>query len=112
MKPLYYSSTGSQLFLMKRIGRLQIFNQHLIKDLLRLDLWDEDMRMEIIANKGSVKDIERIPQELRELYKTVWELPQRVIFCTIEQYTDEVVSVWKKKFLKILGKYRFQGGWI
>ncbi|VDM24746.1 unnamed protein product [Toxocara canis] len=54
-----------------------IFNPHLLKDLVDLGLWDDEMKLEIIANKGSIQAIERIPPEIRELYKTVWELSQK-----------------------------------
>ncbi|XP_055912583.1 ribonucleoside-diphosphate reductase large subunit [Eupeodes corollae] len=58
-------------------GEFQIVNQHLLKDLTELDLWDDDMKNEIIASRGSIQHIERIPAELRELYKTVWEISVR-----------------------------------
>lgn len=58
-------------------GEFQIVNQHLLKDLTELDLWDDDMKNEIIANRGSIQQIERIPIELRNLYKTVWEISVR-----------------------------------
>ncbi|XP_055844449.1 ribonucleoside-diphosphate reductase large subunit [Episyrphus balteatus] len=58
-------------------GEFQIVNQHLLKDLTELDLWDDDMKNEIIASRGSIQHIERIPVELRELYKTVWEISVR-----------------------------------
>lgn len=51
---------------------------HLMNDLMHLNLWDDDMKLEIIKNKGSIQNIERIPQEIRDLYKTVWEMSQRV----------------------------------
>ncbi|VDM94453.1 unnamed protein product [Onchocerca ochengi] len=53
--------------------------QHLVNDLMDLDLWDDDMKLEIIKNKGSIQNIERIPQEIRDLYMTVWEMSQRDI---------------------------------
>uniref|UniRef100_A0A8R1XYE8 Ribonucleoside-diphosphate reductase n=1 Tax=Onchocerca volvulus TaxID=6282 RepID=A0A8R1XYE8_ONCVO len=56
-----------------------IFNMHLMNDLMDLDLWNDDMKLEIIKNKGSVQNIVRIPQEIRDLYKTVWEMSQRDI---------------------------------
>ena len=56
----------------------QIFNPHLMRDLVELGLWDDEMRFDVILNKGSVQKIERIPPEIRELYKTVWEISQRV----------------------------------
>lgn len=55
-------------------GEFQVVNHHLIKDLTELDLWDDDMKNEIIAEYGSVQNISRIPKEIRELYKTVWEI--------------------------------------
>lgn len=50
-----------------------------MKDLVELGLWDDDMRFDIIYNKGSVQNIKRIPLEVRELYKTVWEISQKVL---------------------------------
>lgn len=55
-------------------GEFQVVNHHLIKDLTELGMWDDDMKNEIIADYGSVKNITRIPQEIRDLYKTVWEI--------------------------------------
>lgn len=55
-------------------GEFQVVNHHLIKDLTELDLWDEDMKNEIIAEYGSIQNITRIPKEVRDLYKTVWEI--------------------------------------
>jgi ribonucleoside-diphosphate reductase subunit M1 len=60
-------------------GEFQVVNHYLIKDLTNLGLWDDAMRLEIIAHKGSVQKIARIPQEIKNLYKTVWEISQRVI---------------------------------
>uniref|UniRef100_A0A915Q6G2 Ribonucleoside-diphosphate reductase n=1 Tax=Setaria digitata TaxID=48799 RepID=A0A915Q6G2_9BILA len=60
-------------------GSFQVFNMHLMNDLIRLDLWDDSMKLEIIKNKGSIQNIQRIPQEIRDLYKTVWEMSQRDI---------------------------------
>nr|XP_029724987.1 ribonucleoside-diphosphate reductase large subunit isoform X2 [Aedes albopictus] len=55
-------------------GEFQIVNHHLLKDLTELDLWDDDMKNRIIANNGSIQNIEEIPQHIRDLYKTVWEI--------------------------------------
>lgn len=46
----------------------------MLKDLTELDLWDDDMKNTIIASNGSIQHIEQIPQEIRDLYKTVWEI--------------------------------------
>ncbi|XP_063981815.1 ribonucleoside-diphosphate reductase large subunit-like [Diachasmimorpha longicaudata] len=60
-------------------GEFQIVNPHLLKDLTERDLWDDHMKNLIIAHNGSIQDIEEIPEELKTLYRTVWEIPQRMI---------------------------------
>jgi ribonucleoside-diphosphate reductase subunit M1 len=59
-------------------GEFTVVNQHLLHDLTRLGLWDSDMKNELVACSGSVKDLD-IPAELKDLYKTVWEIKQRVL---------------------------------
>lgn len=49
-------------------------NPYLVADLKEIGLWNDTMRNEIIANHGSVQKIAQIPQEIRDLYKTVWEM--------------------------------------
>lgn len=58
-------------------GEFPIVNKHLLKDLVKLGLWDDSMKSQIIAANGSVQGIEEIPAELKEIYKTVWEIKQR-----------------------------------
>lgn len=60
-------------------GEFIVVNQHLLEDLVELGLWNEDLKEEIMRANGSVQDIEIIPQELKELYKTVWELSMKDI---------------------------------
>jgi ribonucleotide reductase alpha subunit len=50
-----------------------------VEDLLKLGLWNEELKNSIIANKGSVKHIQALSQELKEKYKTVWEIPMKEI---------------------------------
>ena len=58
-------------------GEFIIVNKHLLKDLVNLGLWNNDMKNKIIANNGSVQNIKEIPEHIKELYKTVWEIKQR-----------------------------------
>ncbi|ESO06591.1 hypothetical protein HELRODRAFT_106206 [Helobdella robusta] len=58
-------------------GEYQVINAHLVKDLIRLGVWDERMRMLLMANNGSVQKIKKIPQNLKAIYRTVWEISQR-----------------------------------
>ena len=60
-------------------GEYIVVNKHLLNDLIRLGLWDEDMKHTLMAANGSVKDIPGIPDDLKELYKTVWEISQKAI---------------------------------
>jgi len=58
-------------------GEFIIVNKHLLKDLVNLGMWNNAMKNKIIAANGSVQHIEEIPAEIKELYKTVWEIKQR-----------------------------------
>ena len=58
-------------------GEFIIVNKHLLKDLVQLGLWNNQMKTQIIAANGSVQNIPEIPAEIKELYKTVWEIKQR-----------------------------------
>ena len=60
-------------------GEYIVVNKHLLNDLIRLNLWDEEMKEALIVSNGSVQHIEGLPQELKERYKTVWEISQKAI---------------------------------
>jgi ribonucleoside-diphosphate reductase alpha chain len=60
-------------------GEFFVINKHLICDLLERGLWNEAMREELIAAKGSVQGIDAIPGDLKERYKTVWEIKQKAL---------------------------------
>lgn len=66
-------------------GEFQVVNHHLLRDLTEADLWDEDMKNLIIHNNGSIQNIESIPKEIRDLYKTVWEVSVKT---TIQMAAD------------------------
>jgi len=60
-------------------GEFIVVNKHLLEDLVELNLWNNDMKEEIMRANGSVQNIESIPQNLKDLYKTVWELSMKDI---------------------------------
>lgn len=60
-------------------GEFPVINRHLLKSLIELGLWNENVRMQIIAEKGSIQNIECIPRKLKELYKTVWEIKMKSV---------------------------------
>jgi ribonucleoside-diphosphate reductase subunit M1 len=60
-------------------GEFPVVNHHLLKDLTELGLWNDEMKNTIIAHGGSIQHIDSIPQNLKDLYKTVWEISQKTI---------------------------------
>jgi len=60
-------------------GEFIVVNKHLLRDLVKLGLWTEEMRTRLMMHNGSVQNIKEIPDNLKALYKTAWELSQKVI---------------------------------
>jgi ribonucleoside-diphosphate reductase alpha chain len=60
-------------------GEFIVVNKHLLVDLVKLGLWNEDVKNAIMANNGSIQSIEGIPDNIKELYKTVWEMSMKDI---------------------------------
>ncbi|EID76368.1 ribonucleoside-diphosphate reductase subunit alpha [Imtechella halotolerans] len=60
-------------------GEFIVVNKHLLEDLVALGLWNEDLKQEIMRANGSIQEIDIIPHEIKELYKTVWELSMKDI---------------------------------
>jgi ribonucleoside-diphosphate reductase alpha chain len=79
-------------------GEFVVVNKHLLNDLIALNLWDEQMKNELISSNGSVQNIKRIPQEIKDLYKTVWEISQRTI---IDMAADRGAYICQSQSLNI-----------
>jgi ribonucleoside-diphosphate reductase alpha chain len=79
-------------------GEFAVVNKHLVKDLIQLGLWNEEMKDRIIAHNGSVQYIPEIPAELKELYKTVWEIKQKSI---LEMAADRGAYIDQSQSLNI-----------
>ena len=79
-------------------GEFIIVNKHLLKDLVKENLWNSDMRQKIMAANGSVKNIEEVPQHIKDLYKTAWEISQKAI---IEQAADRGAYICQSQSLNI-----------
>jgi ribonucleoside-diphosphate reductase alpha chain len=60
-------------------GEFVVVNKHLLKDLIELNLWNDEMKNHIISHNGSVQKIDSIPEHIKEIYKTVWEIKQRTL---------------------------------
>ena len=60
-------------------GEFIVVNKHLLEDLVEMELWDNNMKEDIMRANGSIQHIDKIPQDLKDLYKTVWEMSMKDI---------------------------------
>ena len=60
-------------------GDFMVVNKYLVEDLIKIRLWNSWIREQIMVNNGSIQNIEEIPNDLKELYKTAWEIPQKTL---------------------------------
>lgn len=79
-------------------GEFVVVNKHLMRDLVKLGLWNETLKNKLIASNGSVQNIDEIPDNLKELYKTAWEISQKVI---IELAADRGAYIDQSQSLNI-----------
>ncbi|MFM8849839.1 MAG: ribonucleoside-diphosphate reductase subunit alpha [Cytophagales bacterium] len=79
-------------------GEFIIANKHLMKDLIGLGLWSETMRQKLISTNGSVQSIPEIPQNIKDIYKTVWEISQKAI---IDMSADRGAYICQSQSLNI-----------
>jgi ribonucleoside-diphosphate reductase alpha chain len=79
-------------------GEFIIANKHLMRDLISLGLWSETMRQKLINTNGSVQSIPEIPQNIKDIYKTVWEISQKAI---IDMSADRGAYICQSQSLNI-----------
>ncbi|MEO9965346.1 MAG: ribonucleoside-diphosphate reductase subunit alpha [Reichenbachiella sp.] len=79
-------------------GEFIVVNKHLMKDLIALNLWDDSMKNRIMQSNGSVQNIPEIPQNIKDLYKTVWEISQKAI---IDMSADRGAYICQSQSLNI-----------
>ena len=79
-------------------GEFVLANKYLMKDLFDLDLWNEKIKNNIIANNGSIQQLTMVPEDIREKYKTVWELPMRKL---IDMAADRGAYVCQSQSLNL-----------
>jgi ribonucleotide reductase alpha subunit len=60
-------------------GEFVVVNKHLVQDLQNMGIWSKDMKNIMIKSGGSIQNIKEIPQDIKDIYKTVWEISQKVI---------------------------------
>jgi len=79
-------------------GEFQVVNNHLLRDLTELNLWNEDIKNAMISANGSIQGIEEIPKKIRDLYKTVWEISQKNV---LRQAADRGAYIDQSQSLNI-----------
>ncbi len=79
-------------------GEFIIINKHLIGDLIELKLWNEDLKNKIISNEGSIQQLDEIPMEIRNIYKTAWDMSPRVI---IDQAVDRGMYICQSQSMNL-----------
>ncbi|MDX2196647.1 MAG: ribonucleoside-diphosphate reductase subunit alpha [Cytophagales bacterium] len=79
-------------------GAFAVVNKHLLKDLVKLGLWNDALKNKVLAANGSVQNIQEIPQHIKDIYKTVWEIKQRVI---IDMAADRGAYICQSQSLNI-----------
>lgn len=79
-------------------GEFQVVNHHLLKDLTERGLWNEDVKLQMIANNGSIQSIPEIPDDLKMLYRTVWEISQKNV---IKMAADRGAFICQSQSLNI-----------
>ncbi|MEO9849993.1 MAG: ribonucleoside-diphosphate reductase subunit alpha [Reichenbachiella sp.] len=79
-------------------GEFIVVNKHLMKDLIAINLWDDSMKNRIMQANGSIQNIPEIPQNIKDLYKTVWEISQKAI---IDMSADRGAYICQSQSLNI-----------
>jgi ribonucleoside-diphosphate reductase alpha chain len=79
-------------------GEFAVVNKFLVKDLIKLNLWNEEMKNAIISHNGSVQYIEGLPQEVKDIYRTVWEIKQKSV---LEMAADRGAFIDQSQSLNI-----------
>jgi ribonucleotide reductase alpha subunit len=79
-------------------GEFVMLNKHLVKDLQKLGIWNQNLKNEIVRQGGSVQGLEGVPENLKAIYRTVWEIPQKSI---IDMAADRGVYIDQSQSLNI-----------
>lgn len=89
----------SNLYLRRTIaGEFVVVNRHLVRALQKIGMWNEDTKNEIIRQNGSIQNIQKIPMTIKKLFKTAWELSQKVL---IDQARDRGYFVCQTQSLNL-----------
>lgn len=87
-------------------GDFIVINKYLVKNLMELNLWNIEMKNQIIARNGSIQTINQIPENIKNLYKTVWEIKQKVL---IDQSIDRAPFICQTQSMNLFFEEPTQG---
>ena len=94
-----FEPNTSNLYLRRTLaGEFTIVNKYLLKDLICLDMWNENTKNRLIFDNGSVQNIKNLPKFLKDIYKTVWEIPQKSL---IEMSADRGPFICQSQSLNL-----------
>lgn len=94
-----FEAFNSNLYVRRTLaGEFVCVNKHLVKDLMELNLWNEQLKDQIVAGNGSIQHINSIPDDIKLLYRTVWEISQKAI---IDMAADRGVYIDQSQSLNI-----------
>jgi len=79
-------------------GEFIVMNKYLMNDLIKLDMWNEKVKNNIIENNGSIQQLDMLPEQLRNKYKTVWEIPMRHL---IDMSADRGIYICQSQSLNL-----------
>jgi ribonucleotide reductase alpha subunit len=79
-------------------GEFIVVNKHLMKDLIKIGLWDDNMKNRLIEANGSIQNIPQIPQNIKDIYRTVWEISQKSI---LEMAADRGAYICQSQSLNV-----------
>jgi ribonucleoside-diphosphate reductase alpha chain len=79
-------------------GEFVVVNKHLLKDLVKIGLWNDSMKNKLISANGSVQQIAEVPENLKDIYKTAWEIKQKTI---IDMAADRGAFICQSQSLNI-----------
>lgn len=91
--------TTSNLYIRRVLsGEFIVMNRYLMADLVRLGIWNEEMKQKILIENGSIQNIDEVPDEIKNLYKTVWEIKQKVL---IDMAVDRAPYICQSQSLNL-----------
>lgn len=94
-----FEAIGSNLYVRRTLsGEFTVVNKHLVTQLESMDMWNVEMKNKIIQGRGSIQEIEEIPKHIRDVYRTVWEIPQKSI---VDMSADRGIYIDQSQSLNV-----------